>query len=175
MSQASHEAARKQGGNVIMASRHIAVVVLLFAISVWLMGCGGGAGGHTQTLVQRVQGDWVGTVHDPGRPAATKCEVTISGSAVNGKIQASDGTVLGTMSGTVDEDGSVDVNFEYEGESEGENGTIETGGDNGQSGQDEQVEGDGGTIEENEQIDIQFEGTAGGDGTDAIQIALSRK
>lgn len=161
-----------------MAGRHIAVVVLLFAISVLLTGCGGGAGSQTQSFVQRVQGDWIGTVHDPSRTDAVKCEVSISGSAVNGKIQASDGTVLGMLRGTVNEDGTVDVNFEYEGEAEGENGTIEPDGDNGQSGENEQSGGDNGTIElddENELVDIHFEGRTAGGATRSIAIALSRR
>jgi len=158
-----------------MAGRYIVAAVLLIGVSLSLAGCGGG-GVHTQTLTQRVQGDWVGTVHDPGRPAAVLCEVTISGSAVNGTIQASDGATLGAMHGTVNEDGTIEVNFEYEGESQGDNGTIEPGGDNNESGQDEQVDGDNGTIEENEEdgeIDIHIETGAGGG--DSIEIVLARR
>lgn len=142
-----------------MARWYIAIAVLLLAASIFLAGCGGG-GGQTQTIsTQSLQGSYVGTVHDPSRPAAVKCEVTISGSTIDGNIEDVDGNVLGTIHGTLNDDDTIDVNFEFEGQSEGDNGTIEVG-DNGD-------------------IDINFESnnegeSESGDTIDSVTISLTR-
>ena len=161
-----------------MASRHIVWAVLFLGVSIFLMGCGGGGGFQTQTLAQRVQGDWVGTVHDLSRTDAVKCEVTVSGSVVDGKIEASDGTILGTVHGTIGDDDAIDVDYEYDGEEQGDNGTIEPGDENDQSENGEQAEGENDTIEvdeDNEQIDMHVVTSLGGQAAHSIEITLARK
>ena len=106
-----------------MTTRYIFAAALLLAVCISIAGCGGG-GSTAPTLTQRIQGEWVGTVNDPSRPNAAKCDLTISGSEVEGEVQSEDGTVIGTIQGTVDDEGNIDVEFEYEGQSEGEIGTI---------------------------------------------------
>jgi hypothetical protein len=142
----------------MMARWYIAIAVLLLAVSVFLSGCGGG--GQTQTTsTLSLQGSYVGTVYDPARPAAVKCEVTIFGSTVDGNIEDVDGNVLGTIHGTLNDDDTLDINFEFDGQSEGENGTIEVNDD-----------GD---------VDINFENndegeSESGDTTDSVTISLTR-
>lgn len=145
----------------MMARWYIAIAVLLLAVSVFLSGCGGGGGQTQTTSTQRLQGNYVGTVHDPSRPAAVKCEVTISGSTIDGNIEDVDGNVLGTIHATLNDDDTIDVEFEYEGQSEGDNGTIEVNDENGE-------------------IDINIESnnegeSESGDTTDSVTISLTRK
>ena len=138
-----------------MASRYAVAAVVLLAISVFLAGCGGGGGQTQTTSTLSLQGDWVGTVHDPARPAAVKCEVTISGSTIDGNIEDVDGNVLGTIHATLNDDDTIDVNFEFDGQSEGDNGTIE--------------------VDDNGEIDINIENNDGGEATDSVQLCLTRK
>ena len=144
-----------------MASRYVVVTILFLALSVSLIGCGGGGGQTQTTSTQRLQGNWVGTVHDPNRPAAVKCEVTISGSTVDGNIEAADGTVLGTIHGTLGDNDSIDVDFEFDGQATGENGTIDVNEETGEL--DINIEDDSGGETEN------------GETTDSVKISLTRE
>ena len=144
----------------MMAIRYIVIAALLLSVSISLIGCGGGGGQTQTTSTQRLQGNYVGTVHDPSRPAAVKCEVTISGSTIDGNIEDVDGNVLGTIHATLNDDDTIDVEFEYEGQSEGDNGTIE--------------------VDDNGDIDINIENndegeSENGDTTDSVTISLTRK
>ena len=113
-----------------MANRCAIIAVVFLAVSMLLAGCGGG-GGQTQGPAQRAQGSFTGTVHSASHPNVVKCELTISGSVVTGTLQTADGTVVGTVNGTIDEDGSIDVNYEFDGDAQGENDTLEVNDDNG--------------------------------------------
>lgn len=125
-----------------MAVRYIFAAALLLAVCIFIAGCGGG-GSTAPSLTERLQGEWVGTVNDPSHPNAAKCDVTISGSDVEGEVQSEDGTVIGTINGTVDDEGNITFEFEYDGESVSENGTIGIDDETGDVGIDIDEGGDG--------------------------------
>lgn len=117
-----------------MASRYSVIVVVFLAVSMFLGGCGGTAAGLIKSLAQRAQGTYIGIVRSLIHPNAVIGEFIISGSALTGTLETADGTVVGTANGTMDEDGSIEVIYKYEGEAECENGTLQVNDENGQIG-----------------------------------------